>query len=841
MLILTLIAGSVCLAFGLASRRAAAPVWLVAYAAFSVLVLFVFGMTTAVGVAVLAYIAAAVLLYPSALRRHLLSRSLVDRFRRQVPRMSQSEREALEAGTVWWDGELLSGAPDWARLRALPSTALTREEQAYLDGPVRELCEMIDEWRVANEWRDLPPEAWAHIKRHRFFGMIIPQAYGGLGFSAVAHSQVILMLTSRSPTAAVTVMVPNALGPAELLLHAGTQAQREYYLPRLASGEDIPCFALTSPEAGSDAASIPDYGVVCHGTWQGRSDVLGMRLTWEKRYITLAPVATLLGLAFRLYDPERLLGRETEVGITLALVPTDTPGVHIGRRHRPMDAAFMNGPTWGRDVFVPLELVIGGAERAGDGWAMLMNSLAAGRGVSLPANSCGVAKMCALTAGAYSRVRRQFGLPLARFEGVEAALARIAGNTYLMEAARTTTLMALDAGEKPAVVSAIVKCSLTERAREVVNDAMDVHGGKALCMGPSNYLAQAYQQVPIAITVEGANILLRSLFIFGQGAVRGHPFLRQELRAVEDPDVSRGLRAFDRALFGHIAFFLGNAVRTAWLGFMGPRTLPAADGGMRVYYAQLTRFSAALAFVADVVLVTLGGSLKRRERMSARLADILSLLYLASCVVKRYEDAGSEAADRPLVEWAVSDSLRRVHAAFEGVFANIRPSLLGRFLRAMVFARGARVCAGPTDAMDRRAAHIISEAGAARDRLVAGVFISRRPEDAIATLEAALQAVLVSEPVEAHMRASGHDRALHVGDEGGRVRAALQAGVITTEEASMVNRAREMRRTATMVDDFSRELAPDSALRSTDAVSFGPRADSTTHTPDAPVVGGVHR
>ena len=453
---------------------------------------------------------------PTPLRRLLVATPLLAVFRRILPQVSQTEQEALDAGTVWWDGDLFSGRPDWNKLLAYPKPTLTAGEQAFLDGPVEDLCRMIDDWQITHELNDLPPPVWQFIKDQGFLGMIIPRQYGGKGFSALAHSEVVMKLTTRSGSAAVSVMVPNSLGPGELFLHYGTEAQKNHYLPRLAKGLEMPCFALTSPEAGSDAGGIPDFGLVCRGEWEGKPDVLGIRLTWEKRYITLGPIATLLGLAFRLYDPDHILGDKKDIGITLAVIPTKTPGVHIGRRHFPLNAAFQNGPNWGRDVFIPMDYVIGGVDFVGQGWKMLMNCLAAGRSISLPANGVGIAKMASLTTGAYGRVRTQFKLSVGRFEGVEEAMARIGGNTYLIDAARVMTAGAVDLGEKPSVISAIVKYHLTERGRAVINDAMDVHGGKGICMGPNNYLARAYQQTPIAITVEGANILTRSMIIFGQ-------------------------------------------------------------------------------------------------------------------------------------------------------------------------------------------------------------------------------------------------------------------------------------------------------------------------------------
>ncbi len=470
---------------------------------------------------ILVLILCVVILVPPV-RRALISNHLLKVFRKILPQVSQTEQEALDAGTVWWEGDLFSGRPNWNKLLTYPKPKLTAEEKAFLAGPVEELCAMLDEWRITRELHDLPPDVWQFIKDNGFFGMIIPKQYGGRGFSALAHSEVVMKISSRSGTAAVSVMVPNSLGPSELLLQYGTEEQKNHYLPRLAKGLEIPCFALTGPEAGSDAGSIPDSGVVCYGEFNGDQQVLGMRVTWEKRYITLGPVATLLGLAFRLHDPDGLLGSKEDLGITLALIPTNTPGINIGRRHFPLDAAFQNGPNSGKDVFVPMDWVIGGREGVGCGWRMLMNCLAAGRSISLPATSTGGAKLAARTCGAYGRVRVQFKMPIGRFEGVEEALARIGGNTYMMDAARVMTAGAVDMGEKPSVISAIVKYHLTERGRQAINDAMDVHGGKGICMGPSNYLGRNYQHIPVSITVEGANILTRNMIIFGQGAIRCH-------------------------------------------------------------------------------------------------------------------------------------------------------------------------------------------------------------------------------------------------------------------------------------------------------------------------------
>ncbi|MBM2829383.1 MAG: acyl-CoA dehydrogenase, partial [Gammaproteobacteria bacterium] len=541
------------------------------------------------------------------LRRNLISTRLFDLYRKLLPAMSDTEREALEAGNVWWDAELFSGKPDWKKLLSMPIPTLSQEEQAFLDGPVEELCRMLDDWHITHERYDLPSEVWEFIKQKRFFAMIIPKHYGGLEFSALAHSAVVMKLSSRSVTAAVTVMVPNSLGPGILLMQYGTKEQKEYYLPRLASGDEIPCFALTGPEAGSDAGGMQDYGIVSRGEFEGKQNVLGILVTWNKRYITLGPVATLLGLAFKLYDPEHLLGDKENLGIALALIPTKHPGVNIGRRHFPLNIPFQNGPNNGNDVFIPMDWVIGGQDRIGQGWRMLMECLSDGRGISLPALSTGAGKFASRTTGAYARIRKQFNVSIGEFEGVQEFLARIGGLTYMMESARVLTLGSLDQGEKPSVITAIIKFHLTESMRQVVNDAMDVHGGKGIMLGPRNYLARSYQSIPVGITVEGANILTRSMIIFGQGAIRCHPYVLTEMQAVANPDANAGLKQFDQAIFGHIGFTISNVVRTLLLGLSNARLCraPHADDTAK-YYRQLTRMSSAFAMLADMAMLILG-------------------------------------------------------------------------------------------------------------------------------------------------------------------------------------------------------------------------------------------
>src|SRR3954447_13896748 len=639
-----------------------------------------------------AFIAIAAVLNVPWIRRVLITDHILAVYRRILPDMSQTEKEAIDAGTVWWDADLFSGRPDWNKLVAVPAPRLSAEEQAFLDGPVEELCAMCNDWEITHEHQDLPPHVWQYIKDKGFLGMIIPKKYGGLGFSALAHSAVVMKLSTRSSAAAISVMVPNSLGPAELLLHYGTEQQKDYYLPRLAKGLEIPCFALTNPEAGSDAAAIPDFGIVCKGNWQGK-EVLGMRVTWDKRYITLGPVATLLGLAFRLYDPEHLLGDKEDLGITCALVPTNTAGVNIGRRHMPLNAVFQNGPNSGKDVFMPLDWIIGGREYAGKGWMMLMGCLAAGRAISLPTSSVGCVKALTRFTGAYARVRSQFKTPIGRLEGVEEALGRIAAHTYMMDATRVMTAGAVDLGEKPAVLSAIAKYHMTERARACVNDAMDIHGGKGICLGPNNWLGRGYQIAPVAITVEGANILTRTLIIFGQGAIRCHPYVLREMRAAKELHGAEASREFDDAFTSHIGHVLRNGIRAFVLGlFPGLARAPRnAASDTKHYYRHVSRLSAAFAFLADISMLAMGGALKRKEKISGRLGDVLSMMYLVSATLKHYEDQGRIKADLPLVRWAVRDALHRAQEALEGILSNFPVKSLATLLRWIIFPIGKRL------------------------------------------------------------------------------------------------------------------------------------------------------
>ncbi len=758
-----------------------------------------------------ALVAAAVLvLAVPSLRRALISMPALGWYRKQLPAMSRTEQEAIDAGTVWWDGELFSGKPDWSKLLAFPAPALSAEERDFLDHETEQLCAMVSDWDTTHVWQDLPPPAWQFIKDRGFLGMIIPRRYGGKEFSATLHSLVIQKLSSRSSAAAVSVMVPNSLGPAELLLHYGTEEQKDHYLPRLAKGLEIPCFGLTNPHAGSDAAAIPDIGIVCKGLWEGR-EVLGMRITWEKRYITLGPIATLLGLAFRLRDPERLLGDQfggrEDLGITCALVPTATPGVNIGRRHMPLNAVFQNGPNWGNDVFMPLDWIIGGPKMAGQGWRMLMECLAAGRSISLPSSGCGYAKLAARATGAYARVRSQFKTAIGKFEGIEEALARIGGNTYMMDAARAMTAGAVDLGEKPSVVSAIVKYHLTERGRAVVNDAMDILGGKGICLGPANFMGRAYQQLPIAITVEGANILTRSLIIFGQGAIRCHPYVLKEMRAAQGSGPA-AVAAFDAAFFGHMRFTIANGARAFFHGITGA-ALAGAPGAAAAetsrYYRQLSRFSAGLALAADVSMLVLGGSLKRREKISARLGDVLSLLYLASAVLKRYETDGRPAADLPLLDWSLQDALAKIAEAFRGVLDNYPNRFFGILLKLAVFPLG-RHFAPPSDRLGHEVARLLIAPSETRDRLTAGIYLPRDEADPIGCLEAALAATIEAEAIETKVRTARKDGKPHGASARELAQEAMPTGEITAAELAQLRRAIALRDEVIRVDDFPQDF-----------------------------------
>jgi acyl-CoA dehydrogenase len=733
-------------------------------------------------------------------RRDVISKLIFSWARRALPlpSVSDTEREALEAGDVWWDADLFTGNPDWAKLLATSPATLTAEEEAFLNGPVDELCAMLDDWKINWKWRDLPPDVWNFIKQKKFFGMIIPTEYGGLGFSPYAHSEVVRKISSRSLVAAVTVMVPNSLGPGELLMRFGTRDQQAKWLPSLAEGRDVPCFGLTSPEAGSDAASMVDTGIICKGTFEGR-EVTGLRLNWHKRYITLGPVATLLGLAFKAYDPDHLVGSQEDLGITVALIPTDLPGVSIGRRHLPAMQVFQNGPNWGKDVFIPLDDIIGGPARIGEGWKMLVSALAAGRGISLPSLSAAGAAFAARTTGAYARVREQFGIPIGKFEGIEEPLARIAATAYLIDAARRLTCAALNEGHHPAVISGIMKLHATERLRTVIDDAMDIHGGKAVIDGPQNYLGNLYRGVPVSITVEGANILTRNLIIFGQGAIRAHPYLLQEMTALSDTNKVRGLDTFDKAFWVHIVHSFTTLFRAWGRSWSGGAFAPAPEdaGAVTDFYCQLSRYASAFALCADMALLTLGGKLKRKEMLSARFGDILSELYLLSAVLKRWHDEGRQEADLPLVEWCMATGFRTIERRFADILANLPNRVVAIMLKFMIQPLGA-LARGPSDKVVHACAQLVLEPSVARDRLTPG--LSHVDDDrGVARLEKAFLLVTAAEDVFKRMRAAR----LHDAD------AAIKQGVITQVEAEQYKAAHEAVLRVIEVDDFAPEaLSP---------------------------------
>ncbi|MFU8832793.1 MAG: acyl-CoA dehydrogenase [Wenzhouxiangella sp.] len=737
-------------------------------------------------------------------RRKLITSHVLRLFQTMTPQISETEKVALEAGTVGFEGELFSGRPRWSRFIKKPLNELSVEEQAFIDGPVEKLCDMIDEWEFSHYRAGMSDEVWDHLRKTGFFGMIIPKEYGGLGYSAVAHRAVLEKIAGLSSTVGSVVAVPNSLGPAELLMHYGTREQKDHYLPRLASGEEIPCFGLTSTTAGSDATSIADYGVVCKGEWKGKQ-TLGIKLNFEKRYITLAPVATVVGLAFRLYDPDGLIGETEDIGITLALLPADTPGMEIGRRHFPLNNPFPNGPIVGKDVFVPLEYLLGGTEYAGQGWRMLIESLSVGRAISLPSSTSGGAKAAALATGAYARIRKQFNLPIGRFEGVQEALARIAGYTYAISALSRQTASAVDDGEKPSVPGAIAKYHCTELSREVIKDAMDIHGGKGIILGPKNYLGRAWQGAPIWITVEGANILTRSMMIFGQGAIRCHPYVLKELEALKIEDDEQRLAEFDRLLFGHIGHSISCAVRSFVLGLSFARFAAVpGDRRTRRYYRKLTRYSAVFAFMADIAMLTYGGKLKQKEKISGRLGDVLSQLYICSAMLRRFEHDARPAADQPILAWAFHDAIFKIQHALRGVIDNYPIAWIRPMLRAIVFPLG-RVERVPNDRLGHKVASLLLSPSETRNRLTRGVYTSARSGHPVGVMEKLLPDVIAAEPLERRKL-----KALRSGQISGytfeeQLAQAQEKGLFSDKEIELLKDVRKRTLEIISVDDFELE------------------------------------
>ena len=742
-----------------------------------------------------------VLTWNNSIRKTFLVKPLLDKFKSVLPNMSSTEKAAIDAGGVWWDGELFSGAPNWDYLLNYKLPGLTENERLFIDGPVQRLCENLDDWKITNEINDLPEDIWKSLKEESFFGMIIPKEYGGLGFSALAHSAVVMKIASRSITAAVTVMVPNSLGPAKLLLHYGTDKQRDYYLSRLAKGIEIPCFALTSPVAGSDAGAIVDSGVVCYKKINGK-EILGINLNFEKRYITLGPVSTLIGLAFKLFDPDHLLSEKTNRGITVVLLPSDTKGVETGDRHMPMNIPFQNGPVRGKNVFVALDNIIGGADRIGDGWKMLVECLSEGRAISLPALSTGAGKTASRYTGSYAKLRKQFNLPIGKFEGVQEPLARIAAFTYQMDAARTLTLAAIDQGEKPSVISAIIKYHLTEKYRQVINDAMDIQGGSGICLGPSNLIGRIYQAIPIGITVEGANILTRSMIIFGQGAIRCHPWILKEMLASQEKNNEKAIDHFDTAIFSHLAFLLSNAARCLFMVLTRSIFSKGTnDDFLSSHLKQLNWMSAAFSLSADVAMMTLGGALKRKERLSARLGDVLSELYISSAVLKQYVAHGSLIEERAIVNYSLNQSLYHIQQSLMALFRNLPSRTLGRILKWLIFPTGLPYSV-PNDRNVSEVANVLMKGSKVRDLLTSGIFITDNDQEKMGQLELAFSLADEFLSAESIIKESRKAGILQGSDLIEQYKYACEIKLISNDELDKLIRLEELRTQIVSVDYF---------------------------------------
>lgn len=786
----------------LISRKASIFVWVISYALFSALLYKYSLAVTLTGIFTYTIFLIFVIAAIKPLRLLFISGCVYKIVARSLPKMSATEREALEAGTVSWEGELFSGSPDYDKLLNSKEVKLSNAEKSFLHEDVSELCRMLNDWEITHVNADLPKEAWEFIKKKGFLGMIIPKKYGGLEFSATAQMLVLVKLYSCSITAATTVAVPNSLGPGELLLKYGTKAQKEYYLPRLAAGEEIPCFALTGPNAGSDAASIPDVGIVCYKEVLGKK-TLGISLTWDKRYITLCPVATIIGLAFRLCDPDNILGRGEDIGISCALIPADTEGVVKGRRHFPLNSAFMNGPTQGKNVFVPIDCLIGGVEMAGHGWKMLMECLSAGRAISLPSGACGASKAAALATGAYARIRRQFNQPIANFEGIEEPLARIAGNTYIIDATLTKIAADIDNGARPPVASAIVKYNTTELSRKIACDAMDIHGGKGICLGPNNYLGRGFQSSPISITVEGANILSRSLIIFGQGAIRCHPFVFDEIKAIRNSD----LPAFDKAFCGHVKFACANILNTIILAVTDARFLRKKHGKLSRFYQLISFYSVCLASFSDLSMLLLGGSLKRKEKLSARLGDILGNLYMATSVLKRFHDDGYPDEDLAIVKWCCIHLLYECEQAIHGIIVNF-PIKWIRFILRIIYIPYGRIRRAPADNLGKKLAQLLTSNSEARSRITRNIFLEDIPSCPIGRVEAAFNKINAIEDLLHKITRAAKEGRLTSLTLLEKITEAKDKKIITDKEYEKLKSAEEARQSVIAVDHFnSEELA----------------------------------
>jgi acyl-CoA dehydrogenase len=754
-----------------------------------------------VGIAWAIFLAFAVILNVKSIRQQLVTAPFLGFYKKALPNLSETEKTALESGTVSWDGELFSGKPNFKKLHDIPAPQLSTDEQEFIDGPVAELCSMIDEYEINHVKGDMPEKVWQFIRDNGFIGMIIDKKHGGLGFSALGHSMVLQKLASRSVAVAASVAVPNSLGPGELLHQYGTEEQKEHYLPRLAAGKDIPCFALTGPTAGSDATSIPDTGVVCKRKFNGKQQ-LGVLLNFNKRYITLAPVATVVGLAFQMSDPDGLIGDKEHLGITLALIPRETKGLDIGNRHNPLDVMFMNGPVRGKDVFIPMDYLIGGQKMIGQGWMMLVECLSVGRAISLPSCSTGGAKMVTFATGAYARIRKQFNIPIGRFEGIEEALCKIAGLTYTSAATSTMTALAVDQGEVPAVPSAIAKMHATDMSRTIISNAMDIHGGKGIIMGPKNYLGKAWQGLPIWITVEGANILTRSMIIFGQGAIRCHPYVLKEMEAASIENDEERLDKFDTILFNHIGYSFSNAVRSFFMG-LGLWRLERAphDKFTKKFYAKITRYSAAFGLAADVSMLTLGGALKRKEKTSARLGDILSHLYMASAVLKRYRDQGSNHADQAIVAWALHEHFYKIEQAFKLLTYNYPSKVVGFILRRLVLPLGNHeLPAG--DRLGHKAASLILNPNETRARLTDGIDKDVSEHNVVMQMNQTLIKVIDAEPLERRILKAEKAGEIDAIAPAQQLQQALDKNIISEIEFEKLTTVRAEVMDVVNVDDF---------------------------------------
>jgi len=801
---LTLILAGLVLLFVLALLEAHLIIWgAVALGFAAVWQIVIGGGFAPLGLGTLLYVPGIlmVLLSVPLVRRTVLTAPIYRAVKKILPKVSSTEQEALDAGTVGWDAELFSGKPEWNKLLDIRKLTLTAEEKAFMEGPVEEVCTMIDDWDTRHNRIDMPEEVWNYLKENKFLGMLISKDHGGLGFSAQAQSMIVSKVATRSIAAGISVMVPNSLGPGELLEKYGTPAQKDKYLERLASGKEVPCFALTGPHAGSDAAGMRDAGVVCYGEHEGK-EVLGVKLSWDKRYITLGPVATLLGLAFNLYDPENLLGKGEDIGITLALIPTNHKGVNIGRRHFPARSAFMNGPNSGKDVFIPLDWIIGGTDYCGQGWRMLMECLSTGRAISLPAIGTVSIKQALRVTSAYARIRRQFAIPVGVMEGVAEPLSRIVKDAYMYEGSRAVTAAMVDEGQKPSVISAILKYRTTEAMRDRMNDALDIHGGRAICDGPANYLFSAYQTVPVAITVEGANILTRTLITFAQGALRAHPFLYSEIAAAQNEDSKEGLKAFDKAFAGHTAFMLRNICGSLFHNItLGAFASSPTQGPLKKHYQQLHRYAQSFALVGDWVVVVLGGDIKRKQMISGRMADILADLYLWSTTLKRWEDDGAIEEDLPIVEAIVQDRIAAIEDSLQKVFANFPNPVMTFVMRRLVFPFGAY--AQPSaDRSNYKLAKAVLKHSEQRDRLTRDIYVSFDPEDRTGVLEDALKKV--EEAAEAEKK---FIRALKKGIISRRldrdaIDDAVDLDIISHNEAGLLRAADEATDNVIKVDDF---------------------------------------